>query len=206
MLTLKLGFTTIATPEELPHAERRESSEPLLGRSMSSSNYGGFSEEVDPSYLGVAKQGAGWLNRLLFVWVNQLIQKGLRGAGNGGLSSSDDLFDLPDELAVHAASDKFQHQWEALERTVPPPTPTPAPTHQSSTSPGGGRVGLLRLLYACFGREFLAIGVLKFGQDCAGFAGPILLNLVVNFMEDPTVPMSQGYVYALLLVSDQSLD
>jgi hypothetical protein len=30
----------------------------------------------------------------------------------------------------------------------------------------------------------LAIGILKFVADCAGFASPILLNLVVNFMED----------------------
>jgi ATP-binding cassette subfamily C (CFTR/MRP) protein 10 len=62
-------------------------------------------------------------------------------------------------------------------------------------------VRLVRILYRCFGHEFLAIGVLKFGQECAGFAGPILLNLVVEFMENPTESVARGYVYAVLLVS-----
>jgi hypothetical protein len=67
--------------QELPSQERRESSEPLLGRSLTAS-YGGFSEEADPHYLGVAKAGAGPLNRLFFLWVNQLIRK-LQGCGSG---------------------------------------------------------------------------------------------------------------------------
>jgi hypothetical protein len=116
----------------------------------------------------------------------------------GGLAAPDDLFDLPDQLTVHAASDTFQHHWEAMEKTAQPPSASPL----ASDLPGstGPRIRLLRLLYVCFGREFLAIGLLKFGQDCAGFAGPILLNLVVTFMEDPTVPAARGYVYAVLLV------
>jgi hypothetical protein len=69
--------------QELPSQERRESSEPLLGRSLTASTtYGGFSEEADPHYLGVAKAGAGPLNRLFFLWVNQLIRK-LQGCGSG---------------------------------------------------------------------------------------------------------------------------
>ncbi len=116
----------------------------------------------------------------------------------GGLASPDDLFDLPDQLTVHAASDTFQHHWEAMEKTAQPPRPISTPLLASDLT--GPQVRLLRLLYVCFGREFLAIGLLKFGQDCAGFAGPILLNLVVSFMEDPTVPAARGYVYAVLLV------
>ncbi len=122
----------------------------------------------------------------------------------GGLASPDDLFDLPDQLTVPAASDTFQHHWEAMEKTAPPPPrpiSTPLLASDTSGSTGPPKVRLLRLLYVCFGREFLAIGLLKFGQDCAGFAGPILLNLVVTFMEDPTVPAARGYVYAVLLVS-----
>ncbi len=119
----------------------------------------------------------------------------------GGLAAPDDLFDLPDQLTVHAASDTFQHHWEAMEKTAQPPRPISTPLLASDTSESTGpRIRLLRLLYACFGREFLAIGLLKFGQDCAGFAGPILLNLVVTFMEDPTVPAARGYAYAVLLV------
>jgi ATP-binding cassette subfamily C (CFTR/MRP) protein 10 len=119
----------------------------------------------------------------------------------GGLAAPDDLFDLPDQLTVHAASDTFQHHWEAMEKTAPPPPISTALLASDTSGSTGPRIRLLRLLYVCFGREFLAIGLLKFGQDCAGFAGPILLNLVVTFMEDPTVPAARGYVYAVLLVS-----
>ncbi len=74
--------------QELPSQERRESSEPLLGRSLTTSTtYGGFSEEADPHYLGVAKAGAGPLNRLFFLWVNQLIRE-LQGCGSGSVSGS----------------------------------------------------------------------------------------------------------------------
>jgi hypothetical protein len=74
--------------QELPSQERRESSEPLLGRSLTTSTtYGGFSEETDPHYLGVAKAGAGPLNRLFFLWVNQLIRK-LQGCGFNRVSGS----------------------------------------------------------------------------------------------------------------------
>jgi hypothetical protein len=74
--------------QELPSQERRESSEPLLGRSLTTSTtYGGFSEEADPHYLGVAKAGAGPLNRLFFLWVNQLIRK-LQGCGFNRVSGS----------------------------------------------------------------------------------------------------------------------
>lgn len=44
---------------------------------MSNPNYGGFVEDQDPYYLGVAKDSAkvNWLNKLFFVWVNPLIAK-----------------------------------------------------------------------------------------------------------------------------------
>ena len=58
-------------------------------------------------------------------------------------------------------------------------------TNTATTNPGeAGEVKLLTLLYNCYGREFFRIGFLKFLSDCAGFAGPILLNCVVSFMED----------------------
>lgn len=60
---------------------------------------------------------------------------------------------------------------------------------------------LLRALAKTFMAEFLAIGVLKFVADCAGFASPILLNLVVNFMEDRQADHRWGYTYAFGLAA-----
>ena len=164
-------------------------------------------EENDPYYLGVAKEESriGFLNKLFFKWVNPLIKK----AGKGQLQQPDDVFDLPEALTPHAVAAEVRRTWEQLQKLEPVTRPDQAPP-----------VSLLRLLFSCYGREFLLIGLLKFVADCAGFAGPgrilcllncstkninflltlVLLNCVVTFMETPdTVSMVSGYMYAALL-------
>jgi len=152
-----------------------------------STNYGGFAEDNDPHYLGVAKDASRthWVSKLLFAWVNPLIKKGIRGL----LQSSYDVFDLPEKMTPHLVSQKVRKEWETLEKEVPL-------NLQHNTTQN---IKLLTLLRRCYGREFFAIGGLKFLADCAGFAGPILLNLVVTFMEDPEEDISHGYLYAFLL-------
>ena len=164
-------------------------------------------EENDPYYLGVAKEESriGFLNKLFFKWVNPLIKK----AGKGQLQQPDDVFDLPEALTPHAVAAEVRRTWEQLQKLEPVTRPDQAPP-----------VSLLRLLFSCYGREFLLIGLLKFVADCAGFAGPgrilcllncstkninflltlVLLNCVVTFMETPdTASMVSGYMYAALL-------
>ena len=164
-------------------------------------------EENDPYYLGVAKEESriGFLNKVFFKWVNPLIKK----AGKGQLQQPDDVFDLPEALTPHAVAAEVRRTWEQLQKLEPVTRPDQAPP-----------VSLLRLLFTCYGREFLLIGLLKFVADCAGFAGPgrilcllncstkninflltlVLLNCVVTFMETPdTASMVSGYMYAALL-------
>ena len=43
----------------------------------------------------------------------------------------------------------------------------------------------------------MLIGFLKFVADSSGFLSPILLNWVVLFMEDKSMDIRWGYVYAL---------
>lgn len=58
-------------------------------------------------------------------------------------------------------------------------------------------VSLLRALHKCFWFQFYSIGILKLIADCAGFAGPLLLNKLVSFIENGSEEMSYGYTYAL---------
>lgn len=53
-------------------------------------------------------------------------------------------------------------------------------------------VSLFKALHSCFGFEFYIIGVLKLLADVSGFAGPLLLNKLVVFIEDPTIDMNMG--------------
>ena len=62
-----------------------------------------YDEPTDPTYLGIAKENALWLSKLLLYWVNPLIKKGRYGK----IQSPDDVFDLPPDMSAAAASETF---------------------------------------------------------------------------------------------------
>ena len=186
-------FQTIYLLSLLPAGDQRSSqyqefsieSDPLFDFRRQTS-YGGFLEDADPHYLGVAKEESRvkFLNKVFFRWVNPLIKKAYRG----NLQHPDDVFDLPESLTPHSVAQGVRKEWESLEKLDPVTSPTEVP-----------KVKLKTLLYRCFGKEFFTIGILKFMNDCAGFAGPILLNYVVSFMENKDEKIGNGYLYAGLL-------
>lgn len=86
----------------------------------------------------------------------------------------------------------------------------PVPEHSSRSADKSNRhviqsresTSLLRALNKAFGWEYYSLGLLKFLSDGLSFVGPIILNLLVTFMENPAEPSWHGYVYAgLLLIS-----
>lgn len=127
---------------------------------------------VRPNYLGVAKDNDNFFSRLSLYWANPLIKKGRQGK----ISGPADVFDLPASMNTMILSQRFQMLRSEYSRR--------------------GDIPLLRMLIRAFGRPFLGVGVLKFIADCAGFASPILLNLVITFMEDEKTEMKWGYIYA----------
>ncbi|CAG5133932.1 unnamed protein product [Candidula unifasciata] len=72
---------------------------------------------------------------------------------------------------------------------------TDDPTTDSSTV---SRIGLFRALICAFGLEYFLLGILKFLADSCGFAGPILLNYLVSFIENASAQSKpyEGYLYA----------
>lgn len=118
--------------------------------------------------LGPAQDDAPFLSKLLFYWVNPLIEKGL----SGNLKSIDDLFDLPDSLSIANTAERLQN---AIAQTI----------------------SLFRALHRVFGLEFYAIGLLRFYADMLSFTGPLLLNsLLSHKVNDPTASDLQSYAYA----------
>lgn len=118
---------------------------------MLGNTYIRFQDDVHLMALGNAQDEAPWLSRLLFYWVNPLIDKGLMGK----LQKVDDLFDLPESLSITNITEHFQNSLE-------------------------GTKSLFRALHRNFGLEFYAIGILRFVADTSGFAGPILLAGLLN--------------------------
>ena len=139
----------------------------------------------------MAKEEVPWLSKLFLYWVNPLIVKGRRGK----IGSADDVFDLPAKSSAPEVGEKF---WTILSHF----------RHLTGAAQSSGaeqatqqRSYLLRALSKQFLPEFLVIGILKFVADCAGFASPILLNLVVRFMEDKDADHRWGYAYAFGLAA-----
>ncbi|XP_067681975.1 ATP-binding cassette sub-family C member 10-like [Haliotis asinina] len=55
---------------------------------------------------------------------------------------------------------------------------------------------LFRALNSAFGVEYYLLGILKLLADGLGFAGPILLNLLVSYIDNKKEPEYHGYIYA----------
>ena len=130
--------------------------------------------------LGIAKEFAPFLSKLFVYWVNPLIRKGRRGK----IQNPDDVFGLPNELDTAMLSQEFQDTKATL------------PVNEQQQ-----RVPLLKILYLRFKKPFLYAGFLKFVSDCAGFANPLLLNLIVSFMESKIQDLSWGCFYAFGLAT-----
>lgn len=116
--------------------------------------------------MGYAQDDANLWSRLIFSWVNPLIKKGVAGS----LKKIEDLFDLPDALSVSQLYLKMQISLS-------------------------GPTKLFWALHKAFGKEFYAIGILRFIADTAGFAGPLLLGglLSQHANENSNIP----YYYAM---------
>ena len=62
-----------------------------------------------------------------------------------------------------------------------------------------GNISFLKALSSSFGFEYFSLGILKLLADCFGFAGPIILNLLVTFIETRSEKLYKGYVFASAL-------
>lgn len=179
--------------------------QPLL-----SNAYIRFTEEGDPSYLGVALENVTWLSKLLFYWVNPLMEKGVQCK----LSNSEDLYDLPFSLNCGTISTKLDKALtgnvdEVRRRRLSELQYSASMSSQSTpVSPDVSFIGvkkhnvsLFKALHKCFWVQFYSVGILKFIADCAGFASPMLLNLLISFIENKSEDIKWGYLYAFLLMS-----
>ncbi|NXB65935.1 MRP7 protein, partial [Struthidea cinerea] len=123
----------------------------------------------------VAEDGESWLSRLFYTWMNPLMKRGYQQK----LNHPKDVYVLPRQLQAARVCDRPQHAQEA--------------------------VCLMSVLHAAFGLRFYALGLLKLAGSLLDFSGPLLLNLLVNFMESRQEPLSHGVLYALGLFAGSFL-
>ncbi|XP_012874679.1 PREDICTED: multidrug resistance-associated protein 7 isoform X1 [Dipodomys ordii] len=120
----------------------------------------------------VAEDGESWLSRFSYAWLAPLLARGARGE----LRQPRDTCRLPRRLHPAYLARAFQAHWQEEAR-------------------------LWRALYGAFGRCYLALGLLKLLGTMLAFSGPLLLSLLVGFLEEGHEPLSHGLLYALGLTS-----
>lgn len=174
------------------------------------------------SYRSISRQSAAvvtaehdvnWISWLTFHWVHQLLVKGAKKS----IKSANDLFLLPVRLSTlnlyvkftHILTGKFDNTFLRRDsyssrsslsssiNSIPDVQYSDTGTRNlypdtTETKP----VSLLRALNKAFGIEYYTLGILKLLADCLGFAGPILLNLLVSYMETKSEKEENGYLYA----------
>ncbi|KFW02660.1 Multidrug resistance-associated protein 7 [Fulmarus glacialis] len=123
----------------------------------------------------VAEDGESWLSRFFYVWMNPLMKCGYQQK----LNQPQDVYVLPRQLQAARVCDRLHRAQEA--------------------------VRLFSVLHAAFGLRFYSLGLLKLAGSLLGFSGPLLLNLLVNFMESRQEPLSHGVLYALGLFAGSFL-
>ncbi|XP_075002806.1 ATP-binding cassette sub-family C member 10 isoform X2 [Calonectris borealis] len=166
-----------------------------------------------PDQQRVAEDGESWLSRFFYVWMNPLMKCGYQQK----LNQPQDVYVLPRQLQAARVCDRFYSCWQkkaALhqveEETVSLTSPIIAGGDGSSNAPDSlhraqEAVRLFSVLHAAFGLRFYSLGLLKLAGSLLGFSGPLLLNLLVNFMESRQEPLSRGVLYALGLFAGSFL-
>ncbi|CAK1601027.1 unnamed protein product [Parnassius mnemosyne] len=188
----------------------------LVGSQHSTSEYTPLLPHMDEDILGTAMQGSHWFSNLTFLWINPLLEKGIENK----LNNPEELFDIPVQYrcsyvgakmdkALIGNVDQFQQYAEVPHEPFigsgygsvdesPAQTSTPVtPTSRVLLRPQRRHnVSLFKALHKCFALQFYSIGLLKLISDMAGFAGPMLLNKLVTFVEDENIDQHLGYAYA----------
>ncbi|XP_053917428.1 ATP-binding cassette sub-family C member 10 isoform X2 [Cuculus canorus] len=167
-----------------------------------------------PEQQGVAEDGESWLSRFFYVWMNPLMKRGYQWK----LNQPQDVYVLPHQLQAARVCDRFYSCWQkkaALhqveeEETVSLTSPIIAGGDGSSSALDSSHhaqeaVQLLSVLHAAFGLRFYSLGLLRLASSLLDFSGPLLLNMLVNFMESRQEPLSHGVLYALGLFAGSFL-
>ncbi|XP_029448719.1 multidrug resistance-associated protein 7-like isoform X2 [Rhinatrema bivittatum] len=168
----------------------------------------------------VGEDGESWLSRFFYLWLNPLMKRGYRQK----LNRPQDVYLLPHRLQTATVRNHFRACWQKHQRDQllsphqahnsseanckgrPPPSclaTTDGPTGTSSDVQKDVR--LLSVLHSAFGLRYYSLGLLKLGGSMLSFAGPLLLNLLVNFMETREEPLSFGILYAVGLFASSFL-
>ena len=197
--------------------DRIDEVDPLLSSEQRHRVYGSDITQGDDRDLGEGET-RNCFSWLFFHWVQPLMAKGSKGR----IKNANDLFDLPPRLKTDLIENTFRRAMnrkdildekttnltrsEADSRLVSfqelPDIAIVSNTNRTQVDPNEVTsknkpvLSLLQALHRAFGKQYYSVGILKLIGDLLGFAGPILLKLLVSFIENKIESSWHGYLYA----------
>ncbi|XP_074915087.1 multidrug resistance-associated protein 1 isoform X6 [Buteo buteo] len=172
-----------------------------------------FSETVnDPN--PCPEFSASFLSRITFWWITGLMIQGYRRP-----LEAKDLWSLnkedKSEEIVPSLARNWAKEWAKTKRQPLNMLYLPKKQQKSSDSNGdvteeaealiikpsqkSSEASLFKVLYKTFGPYFLMSFLFKAAHDLLMFAGPEILKLLINFVNNKAAPNWQGYFYTVLL-------
>ncbi|XP_078069643.1 ATP-binding cassette sub-family C member 10-like [Mustelus asterias] len=205
-LTLLLAYLVVLVASQPGRDEINPEQEPLLQGGTA-----GLEGEI------VAEDGASWVSHLFYFWMNPIMKRGY----NLQITQPNDVYQLPPKLRTHNIEEHFQkclrkcvmekalreekkqHKPESdssqrIRRNLWGGQQKSEETQKEATSTNMDKeVHILSVLHKAFGCRYYCLGLLKFVGSMLGFSGPLLLNLMVSFMESGTQQITKGIWYTL---------
>ncbi|KAK4256615.1 hypothetical protein QN277_006318 [Acacia crassicarpa] len=124
---------------------------------------------------------ASFLSKMLFLWMNPLLQKGYKFP-----LKLDDVPSLPPQYRTEKMTELFARNWPKPEENCKYP------------------IGIT--LLRCFWKEFIFTGILAAIKLVVSFVGPVLIQKFVDYTSVKERPASQGLVLVLILLLAKSVE
>lgn len=207
-LSLLIGYIVVLVASHSRREEQGSEREPLLQ-----------GQSTEPEEQIAAEEGTSWVSRLFYYWMNPLLKQGY----NRQITQPDHVYQLPPKLRTQTIEDLFQKSLQicklreaskkgskqAGQKSKPDQVQSPRRNSWRDRRPSAKiqeettqanqdtEIPLSAVLHKAFGFRYYSLGILKFTGNMLGCAGPLLLNLLVNFMESGTKQINKGIWYTL---------
>lgn len=207
-LSLLIGYIVVLVASHSRREEQGSEREPLLQ-----------GQSTEPEEQIAAEEGTSWVSRLFYYWMNPLLKQGY----NRQITQPDHVYQLPPKLRTQTIEELFQKSLQicklreaskkgskqAGQKSKPDQVQSPRRNSWRDRRPSAKiqeettqanqdtEIPLSAVLHKAFGFRYYSLGILKFTGNMLGCAGPLLLNLLVNFMESGTKQINKGIWYTL---------
>ena len=128
---------------------------------------------------------------LTFSWVRPLLT-----VGNERPLDQSDLYDLAPVDTSRGVYSKFRKYWRQELKKLSPSS-TVGADNGADVRTKMKVPSFPMALFRSFGTPYMMVGGLKLFHDSCMFVGPLMLNRLIIFLSDPSIPLSTGLYYVL---------